>query len=116
MLKADEDPFAFLERADRAMGTAKRQGGGRAVASGEEPIPGRLGVLLAREELEIENRLHLALENGGLELHYQPIVRFDGRIEAVEGLMRCTVEGAALPPARFIPVAEKTGLIIRLGE
>ena len=116
VLEADEDPFAFLERADRAMGTAKRQGGGRAVASGEEPIPGRLGILLAREELEIENRLHLALENGGLELHYQPIVRFDGRIEAVEGLMRCTVEGAALPPARFIPVAEKTGLIIRLGE
>ncbi len=116
VLEADEDPFAFLERADRAMGTAKRQGGGRAVASGEEPIPGRLGILLAREELAIENKLHLALENGGLELHYQPIVGFDGRIEAVEGLMRCTVEGETLPPARFIPVAEKTGLIIRLGE
>lgn len=116
ILDADEDPFAFLERADRAMGTAKRQGGGRAVASGEEPMPGRLGILLAREELAIENKLHLALENGGLSLHYQPIVGFDGRVEAVEALMRCTADNELLPPNKFIPVAEKTGLIIRLGE
>jgi EAL domain-containing protein (putative c-di-GMP-specific phosphodiesterase class I) len=98
------------------MSTAKRQGGGRAVASGEEPMPGRLGILLAREELAIENKLHLALENGGLSLHYQPIVGFDGRVEAVEALMRCTFDNELIPPARFIPVAEKTGLIIRLGE
>lgn len=115
-LERDEDPFAFLERADRAMGTAKRQGGGRAIASGEEPMPGRLGILLAREELGIESKLHLALENGGLSLHYQPILRFDGRVEAVEALMRCTVDDELLPPAKFIPVAERTGLIIRLGE
>jgi len=116
ILEANEDPFAFLERADRAMSTAKRQGGGRAVASGEEPMPGRLGILLAREELAIENKLHLALENGGLSLHYQPIVGFDGRIEAVEALMRCTADGELISPVKFIPVAEKTGLIIRLGE
>jgi diguanylate cyclase (GGDEF)-like protein len=116
VLEADEDPFAFLERADRAMGTAKRQGGGRAVASGEEPMPGRLGILLAREELAIENKLHLALENGGLSLHYQPIIGFDGRVEAVEALMRCTADNELIPPGKFIPVAEKTGLIIRLGE
>jgi EAL domain-containing protein (putative c-di-GMP-specific phosphodiesterase class I) len=116
ILETDEDPFSFLERADRAMSTAKRQGGGRAVASGEEPMPGRLGILLAREELTIENKLHLALENGGLSLHYQPIVCFDGRVEAVEALMRCTVDDELMPPCKFIPVAEKTGLIIRLGE
>jgi diguanylate cyclase (GGDEF)-like protein len=116
ILEENEDPFAFLERADRAMGTAKRQGGGRTVASGEEPLPGRLGILLAREELNIENKLHLALENGGLSLHYQPIVGFDGRVEAVEALMRCTVDDELIPPVKFIPVAEKTGLIIRLGE
>ncbi len=116
LLEPNEDPFAFLERADRAMSTAKRQGGGRVVASGDEPVPGRLGILLAREELEIENRLHLALENGGLTLHYQPIIGFDGRIEAVEALMRCGASNELIPPGKFIPVAEKTGLVIRLGE
>ena len=111
-----EDSLALLERADRAMLEAKRQGGNRLVVSGEEPLPGRLGVLLAREELVIENDLHNALETGGLCLHYQPIVTFDGRVEAVEALMRCNVQGKLLPPGKFIPVAEKTGLVIRLGE
>ena len=115
ILEANEDPFSCLERADRAMNTAKREGGGRIAFSGEL-VAGRLGVLLAREELEIENRLHVALEGGGLNLHYQPIIGFDGRVEAVEALMRCTADGNIISPAKFIPVAEKTGLIIRLGE
>jgi len=116
IFETDEDPFVCLERADRAMTSAKREGGARMVISGDEPVPERLGILLAREELQIENRLHYALEHGGLELHYQPIVCFDGRIEAVEALMRCTTEGCSISPGKFIPVAEKTGLVVRLGE
>ncbi len=111
-----EDPLSFLERADRAMIEAKRLGGGRYVISGDERVPGRLGVLLAREELAIESKIHLALESGGLTLHYQPIIHFDGSIEAVEALMRCNVAGESIPPSKIIPVAEKTGLIVRLGE
>jgi EAL domain-containing protein (putative c-di-GMP-specific phosphodiesterase class I) len=95
---------------------AKRLGGGRHVVSGDERVPGRVGVLLAREELAIESQIHAALENGGLTLHYQPIVRFDGSVEAAEALMRCTVRGESIPPGKIIPVAEKTGLIVRLGE
>lgn len=60
--------------------------------------------------------MHTALETGGLSLHYQPIVGANGQIEAVEALMRCSVDGVNIPPGKFIPVAEKTGLIIRLGE
>jgi EAL domain-containing protein (putative c-di-GMP-specific phosphodiesterase class I) len=75
-----------------------------------------LGVLLAREELAIESDLHTALETGGLQLHFQPILRLDGRIEAVEALMRCNANGRHISPVKFIPVAEKTGLIVRLGE
>ncbi|HQR04749.1 MAG: bifunctional diguanylate cyclase/phosphodiesterase [Proteobacteria bacterium] len=116
ILENGEDPFAFIERTDRAMMEAKRQGGNRIVFSGDEPIPGRLGILLAREELAIENKLHTALESGGLRLHYQPILRADGSIEAIEALMRCAADDEEIPPARFIPVAEKTGLVIRLGE
>ena len=114
--RADDDPGGLLERADRAMIDAKQQGGNRFVVSGNEAAPGRLGAKLAREELAIESALHLALENGGLELHYQPIIRPDGRIEAVEALMRCTVDNTKIPPDKFIPVAEKSGLIVRLGE
>ena len=116
LLDGNEDPIAVLERADRAMVEAKRLGGGRHMVSGDERIPGRLGVLLAREELAIESQIHAALENGGLTLHYQPILSADGRVEAVEALMRCHVGGENLPPAKIIPVAEKTGLIVRLGE
>lgn len=111
-----EQPVAWLERADRAMSEAKRRGGNRLVTSGDELLTGRLGVELAREELAIESALHRALENGDLCLHFQPIVRPSGSVEAVEALMRCAVDGHQIAPARFIPVAEKTGLIVRLGE
>jgi diguanylate cyclase (GGDEF)-like protein len=116
LLDSAEDPLSFLERADRAMIEAKRLGGGRYIVSGDERVPGRVGVLLAREELAIESQIHAALENGGLTLHYQPIVRFDGSVEAAEALMRCNVHGESIPPGKIIPVAEKTGLIVRLGE
>jgi diguanylate cyclase (GGDEF)-like protein len=114
--EAGENALALLERADRAMHAAKNKGGNNIVCSGDEPIPGRLGVTLAREEIAIERSLHVALETGGLCLHYQPIILADGTIEAVEALMRCSVNGENLPPGKFIPVAEKTGLIVRLGE
>jgi len=114
--QVEDDPPGLLERADRAMIDAKRQGGNRFVVSGHEALPGHLGVELAREELAIVSALHSALENGELQLNYQPIVRPDGRIEAVEALMRCSAQRLQIPPDKFIPVAEKTGLIVRLGE
>lgn len=114
--QVDDYPLGLLERADRAMIDAKRQGGHRIVISGDEVLSGRLGVQLAREELAIESALHAALETGGLELEFQPIVRMDGSIEAVEALMRCNARGLTIPPGKFIPVAEKTGLVFRIGE
>lgn len=112
----NEDPLALLERADHAMFAAKVRGGNCIVCSGEELIPGRLGISLAREELSIESNLHTALETGGISLHYQPIIHASGQIEAVEALMRCNVNSKSISPVKFIPVAEKTGLVVRLGE
>lgn len=106
----------LLERADLAMLGAKRLGGARVFVSGSDSLPDGLGVGLAREELAIEADLHLALETGGLSLVFQPVLTVDGHLEAVEALMRCEVRGHTLPTERFIPVAEKTGLIVRLGE
>jgi diguanylate cyclase (GGDEF)-like protein len=114
--ESNEDPLALLERADHAMFAAKTKGGSCIVSSGEEPIPGRLGITLAREELSVEGTLHTALETGGFSLHYQPIVHANGHIEAVEALMRCAINNEDISPVKFISVAEKTGLIIRLGE
>lgn len=111
-----EDSLALLERADRAMYDAKELGGNRIVFSGDESITGRVGVTLAREELSIESTLRVALDIGGLCLHYQPIILANGKIEAVEALMRCSVNGENISPGKFIPVAEKTGLVVRLGE
>ena len=104
----------FLERADRAMLDAKRQGGNRLVVSEDTMLADGHSLCLVREELAIEADLHRALDEGWLSLDFQPVLRFDGRLEAVEGLMRCRVDGRSLPPGRFIPVAEKTGLIVRL--
>ena len=112
----DEDSLALLERSDRAMIEAKRRGGNCVVTSGEDLHLGRLGILLAREELETESDLHTALETGGLQLNYQPIIGRSGHIEACEALMRCSANNRQIPPGKFIPVAEKTGLIVRLGE
>lgn len=115
-LDRGEGPAALLERADRAMLEAKQSGGNRWLFSGEERVPGLLGALLAREELEIEADMHAALANDGLSLVYQPTVHLDGRTEAVEALTRCRVNGREVSPSRLIPVAEKTGMVSRLGE
>ena len=114
VLEPDEFPHACLERADHAMQSAKRAGGGRIVTSGKEFIPGRLGIRLAHDELQIENKLHVAIDHGKLHLQYQPIVAADGSLISVEALMRCNSD--QISPGEFIPIAEKTGLITRLGE
>jgi diguanylate cyclase (GGDEF)-like protein len=116
VLDGAESAADLLHRADRAKHDAKEQGRSRWVFSGEERVVGRHGAVLEREELQIEDDLHEALDNGGLSLHYQPILRRDGRIEGAEALMRCNVRGRITRPDALIRVAEKTGLIARLGE
>jgi diguanylate cyclase (GGDEF)-like protein len=113
----DEDPHDLLDRVDRVMIEAKRRGGSQIVLSDSVPMPSHKGKHLAREMLAVEECLHRALETGGLYLDYQPIIRVDnGQPEAAEALMRCNVDGTVLSPGRFIPVAEKSGLIVQIGE
>jgi len=117
LAEVEENAHDLLERAERAMIEAKREGGGRYVLASDTAQPIRSGKHLAREELSVEETLHRALETGGLYLDYQPIVRLqDGVAIAAEALMRCRVDGQVMPPGRFIPVAEKTGLISHLGD
>ena len=103
---------ALLRNADMAMYAAKADGrNARHVFHPD--LVGR-----GREKLEIETALHKALERGELVLHYQPQVDvIDGRVRAVEALMRWRRDGGGLvQPADFIPVAEETGLIVPMSE
>jgi len=68
--------------------------------------------------LSIENRLRLALEQHEFVLHYQPKVNLaTGRVTGAEALIRWNDPQTGLvPPARFIPVLEETGLIHEVGR
>lgn len=71
----------------------------------------------AREHLMLQNRLHQALFRGELQLHYQPQMDADsGSVTGVEALLRWyNPELGEVSPARFIPVAEDSGLIVPIG-
>src|SRR6185436_17257854 len=62
--------------------------------------------------------LRQALVEGGLEIHYQPVVDLrSGEVTGCEALLRWRhPERGMISPAEFIPVAEDTGLIVELGE
>jgi len=70
-----------------------------------------------QERLELESNLHYALEYGQLFLHFQPRITLQtGAIVGVEALLRWRHPVLGLiPPDRFIPVAEESGLIEKIG-
>ena len=72
---------------------------------------------IVQERGAIKSSLRGALERDEFELHFQPLVRTDGRTVMVEALLRWThgVLGA-VGPDRFIPVAEDSGAIVEIGD
>ncbi|BBI99739.1 hypothetical protein FGKAn22_14320 [Ferrigenium kumadai] len=72
----------------------------------------------ALEQLQMQGQLRNAIRNGELVLHYQPQIDI-GRsgITGFEALVRWRhPEAGMIPPAKFIPLAERSGLIIQIGE
>ncbi|MFM1651243.1 EAL domain-containing protein [Brevibacillus sp. B_LB10_24] len=72
----------------------------------------------SHEKIVMETSLRKALENGELKLYYQPQVDIKtGGIKGVEALIRWQHPVMGLvPPHKFIPLAEETGLIIQLDQ
>jgi diguanylate cyclase (GGDEF)-like protein len=70
------------------------------------------------ERISLQTDLRLALERGEFFLHYQPkLDMLSGQVRSVEALIRWNhpVKGV-LPPNKFIPLAEETGIIVELTD
>jgi diguanylate cyclase (GGDEF)-like protein/PAS domain S-box-containing protein len=101
-----DDPSTLLRHADVAMYVAKRAGGGYALYQPEQEAQTLRRTGLAGE-------LRRAIPQGELVLHYQPQVMLaTGAVRSVEALVRWNHPREGLmPPDRFIPMAEETGII-----
>ncbi|MBO1751134.1 bifunctional diguanylate cyclase/phosphodiesterase [Actinotalea sp. BY-33] len=99
-----------LRIADDAMHQAKREGPGR-VAVRDEDATQRLAL-----RTRLAERLEGAEGRGELEVYYQPILRVADRTWAtVEALVRWNAPDGVVPPSEFIPLAEESGQIRRIG-
>ncbi len=105
------DRNALLRNADAAMFQAKAKGQNIALLFSREVAQ------LAIEKLELETALFNALDAEEFVLHYQPQVSLlNGEMIGVEALLRWNSKKLGMvQPLRFIPLAEKSGLIIPIG-
>jgi len=102
----------MIRNADLALYRAK-DGSGNDIRFYEPALHAR-----AEERRKIELALHGAMDAGEFSLAYQPVVDAQsGEILSFEALLRWhNPELGQIPPAKFIPIAEETGMLGRIGE
>ena len=103
---------SLLQKADTAMYHAKEAG-----RNGHRFFTEQMNLQVV-EHLTLETRLRKALENKEFVLHYQPQMELnEGTIVGVEALIRWnSPHDGLVSPAKFIPVAENSGLIVPIGS
>jgi diguanylate cyclase (GGDEF)-like protein/PAS domain S-box-containing protein len=106
-----QDAATLWRNADSAMYRAKRAGGNQYLCMSPEIS------LINSEANQMEHDLRLALKGDGLELHYQPLYSIDGQLHSLEALVRFRhPQKGLIYPARFVSIAEESGLIVPLGS
>ncbi|WP_058048893.1 putative bifunctional diguanylate cyclase/phosphodiesterase [Janthinobacterium sp. Ant5-2-1] len=109
--KMEQQAHDLLREADIAMYRAKAEGR-NGIAFFEAAM--QAGV---ERRLTLERALARALDNRELCLHVQPQVDRHGRVTGAELLMRWPqADGSHIAPGIFIPIAEESGLIVKLGH
>ncbi|MEM9057928.1 MAG: EAL domain-containing protein, partial [Pseudomonadota bacterium] len=100
-----------IQNAERAMLAVKKRGGGF------DFHRENAGLSSARF-LELDTWLREAVAGGELKVAYQPLVNlWNNRIVGAEALLRWHREpGGNISPAEFIPVAERSGIVVQIGD
>lgn len=109
----------LMRNADAAMYRVKRAGRNGLDFYAQDGAPGTGHAQSALvQQLTVEAELLQALENGQMFLEYQPVFESAGlTVRAVEALIRWRrPNGEIVPPDLFIPIAEKSHLIVDIGR
>jgi diguanylate cyclase len=112
LLHQSEDIYTLLRQADAALEYAKKQKSNHCqFYRSDMPVA-------FSDQIAMETWLRYALERSEFEVYYQPQLNVsNGKIEGCEALIRwCHPEHGYISPAKFVPLAEETGLIIEIGQ
>ena len=110
--EAGRDAAQLLSQADLALNIAKQRGRNQFVLYSEQRSADMA------DRIVVTTEMRRALQGDEFQLHNHPVVdAVQGTIVGAEALMRWnSAKLGAVGPIRFIPIAEDTGMIIRLGD